>query len=149
MDAQEPTNDSGSRNTFIPLLETEENGSAGPARDKQDERKTTSSEVQLPQELEEELRRLTDEFTVDTAKLKAIVKQFGEELAEGLKKTHQNIVCWTPTLWQSAGTKTSLGHVPNLGLWPPKWSRTGTVPYHRPWGNKSASLLDHLEGPAP
>lgn len=51
-----------------------------------------SGQVRLPPELEHELRRIRDEFTVDTAKLKEIVWHFEKELGEGLEKPRQNIV---------------------------------------------------------
>lgn len=92
MVAQESMSGSASLNNFIPLLETKGNDDGETTHNEQEKRKTASSKVQLPQELEEELARITKEFTVDTAKLKEIVTQFGEELDEGLKKTHQNIV---------------------------------------------------------
>lgn len=80
MVAQEPMQGSEGLHPFIPLLET----------DGQDR------EIQLPQELKKELARITSEFTVDTSKLKDIVKHFGKELDQGLKKTHQNIVILEP-----------------------------------------------------
>lgn len=86
---------SESLNKFIPLLETNENSHDESAYSEESRSKPASSNIQLPQELEQELARITKEFTVDTAKLKDIVKHFGEELDEGLKKTHQNIVRWT------------------------------------------------------
>lgn len=92
MGAQEPMNGSESLNTFIPLLETKKIDAASTHRG-QNGKNSISTEIQLPRELEKELARITSEFTVDTPKLKDIVKQFGEELDEGLKKTHQNIVC--------------------------------------------------------
>lgn len=93
--AQETMKGSESLNKFIPLLETEGNGNDESAHSEQDRREPASPDIQLPQELEQELARITNEFTVDTAKLKDIVRNFGEELDEGLKKTHQNIVRWT------------------------------------------------------
>lgn len=86
---------SESLNKFIPLLETKENSHDESAYSEESRSKLASSNIQLPQELEQELARITKEFTVDTAKLKDIVKYFGQELDEGLKKTHQNIVRWT------------------------------------------------------
>lgn len=86
---------SESLNKFIPLLETKGNGHDESAHSEQDRREPASSNIQLPQELEQELARITNEFTVDTTKLKDIVKHFGGELDEGLKRTHQNIVRWT------------------------------------------------------
>lgn len=94
MVAQETMDASESLNNFIPLLQTKGNGHDESAHSEQDRRKPASSNIQLPQELEQELARITKEFTVDTAKLKVIVKNFGDELDEGLKKSHQNIVRW-------------------------------------------------------
>lgn len=91
-------------NTFMPLLETRHDGDAAPARGEQSERKsvpTFPTHVQLPQELEQELREISNAFAIDTTKLKEIVKQFGAELDDGLKEMNQNIVCCrTPTVWQ-------------------------------------------------
>lgn len=91
MRAQEPLN--GSAREFVPTaLQEKGTSGANAAHTIQNERELAATEVRLPQELEDELRRITQEFTVDTAKLKDIVKQFGRELDEGLKQSHQNIV---------------------------------------------------------
>lgn len=142
---------SESLNKFIPLLETKEESHGESAYSEEGRSKPASSNIQLSQELEQELARITKEFTVDTAKLKDVVKHFGEELDDGLKKTHQNIVRWTdPHVVAKRPTKTKIsGYVSNVGLWPTDRKRTGTVPYHRPGRNQSASMLDYVEGPAP
>lgn len=54
--------------------------------------KVPSEQIRLPPELEQELRDLRMQFTVDTSKLKQIVQQFEAELVEGLGKPRQNIV---------------------------------------------------------
>ena len=46
----------------------------------------------LPPELWHEVERIRAEFTVDSAKLKAIADQFLKELEEGLEKDGANIV---------------------------------------------------------
>ncbi|OQV07533.1 hypothetical protein CLAIMM_11956 [Cladophialophora immunda] len=45
----------------------------------------------LPEKLREELRRLEQIFTVNTAMLKKITDRFGEELDEGLRKHESNV----------------------------------------------------------
>lgn len=88
---QEPLN--GPAREFVPsALQKSSNGSAKPSHTVQNGRKQASTGVRLPQELEQELTRITNAFTVDTAKLRDIVDHFGRELEDGLNKTHQNIV---------------------------------------------------------
>lgn len=100
MGAQEPLH--GSARDFVPsVLQKTGNNDADAAHITRHERKYAPTDVRLPQELEDELRRITKEFTVDTAKLKDIVDHFATELEEGLKKTHQNIVCPTPKMFHN------------------------------------------------
>ena len=49
----------------------------------------------LPPHLQKERQRLEKLFTVDTAMLKKITKQFGEELEEG-----KSFQAWISLLWQ-------------------------------------------------
>jgi hexokinase len=46
----------------------------------------------LPADLERELSKLREDFTVTRDKLKQISRRFEEELREGLEKENQNIV---------------------------------------------------------
>lgn len=46
----------------------------------------------LPKELQTELKKLEDDFTVDTKQLKSITSRFREELREGLEEHGKNIV---------------------------------------------------------
>lgn len=83
MSAQKSKKGFGSLDSFTPSVQTEHD----------DSKISPPLAIKLPQELEKELARITSEFTVDTRKLKDIVKRFRHELDQGLRKTHQNIVC--------------------------------------------------------
>lgn len=90
MTAKEAINRPGGLD-IVPVLGKTELGSAGSAQTKP-ESQARLEQVRISPELDQELREIRQQFTIDTAKLKEIVECFERELVEGLKKPRQNIV---------------------------------------------------------